>query len=150
MLSLRPVRNPVISWDEPNAGGSGSEDEDAGRPAVVLTVPRRNDGLSGWLARRLMVPTGKRIELDEFGGAVWAKCDGAHTVEQLVRDTCENYKLNRRQGEISVVAFMRMLAQRKLVGFVQGEKGVSHGSPGPAGGAKPKRPKRTGASRRRN
>lgn len=148
MLTLRPVRNPVITWEAPSV--SVEEDDGETPPGVVLTVPRRDDRWARWLARWLQVPGGKRIELDEFGGQVWALCDGTHTVEQLVKFTCENYKLNRRQGEISVVAFMRMLAQRRLVGFLTKEKGGTHGSGRPDGAAKSKRPKRTGGARRRN
>ena len=145
MLSLCPVRNPVITWET-----HGQEDGDASTAGIVLTVPRREDGWGKWLARWLHVPTGKRIELDEFGAQVWGMCDGTHTVEQLVKYTCEIYRLNRRQGEISVVAFMRMLTQRRLVGFLTKEKGVTHGGAKPGGGAKPKRSKRSGSARRRN
>lgn len=146
MLSLRPVRNPVIIWETVGATsaplGSGGDDDDKPKPTTVLTVPRRDVKWSRWLARWLDVPTGKRIELDEFGAEVWTLCDGANTVEQLVKFTCSTYKLNRRQGEISVVAFMRMLAQRHLVGFLAKENGVAHDSAKPRKGAKPKRSKR--------
>lgn len=145
MLTLRPVRNPVVTWETP------APDEADERPAgVVLFVPRREDGWGQWLARWLQVPSGKKIELDEFGGEVWEMCDGSHTVDQLVRHTGEKYKLNRRQSEISVVAFMRMLAQRRLIGFATKGKGATHGSPDAGGGAKPKRAKRAGAARRRS
>ncbi len=141
MLSLRPMRNGAVTWEPlPEA-----PDEADAPPKVVLSVPRRDDGLAARLARWLQVPGSKTIELDEFGGQIWALCDGAHTVEQLVKFTCETYKLNRRQGEISVVAFMRMLAQRRLVGFVKAQKGTTHGS---SNAVKPQRRKR--GARRRN
>jgi hypothetical protein len=151
MLTLRPQRNPAVTWEDIGL----SDDPDAAAPGAVLTVPRRDDGWRNWLARRLGVPNDKKVELDEFGAQVWNLCDGAHTVEQLVKFTCDNYKLNRRQGEISVVAFMRMLAQRRLIGFAtlgaaMKGKGAAHGSAKPGGNAGTKRTKRTGGARRRN
>lgn len=142
MLSLRPVRNSAVTWEPlPET----ADDEPPAPPKVVLNVPRRADGAAALLARWMQVPGSKKIELDEFGGQIWALCDGAHSVEQLVKFTCETYKLNRRQGEISVVAFMRMLAQRRLVGFVKGQKETSHGS---SNAGQPQRRKR--GARRRN
>ena len=116
MLTLRPQRNPVIQW-VPKPLPEGEEAE-AARGGVVLTVPRREETPWGkWMTRLLSLPNTKTIELDEFGGQVWEQCDGTRSVEQLVQFTCARYKLNRRQGEVSVVQFMRMLAQRRLVGF---------------------------------
>lgn len=108
MLALRPVRTASVAW-EPKA------DSDA--PGVQITVPRREDKMGQILSRLFQIPATKTIELDEFGAAVWEKCDGKHSVEQLVTFTATAYKLNRRQAEVSVVSFMRMLAQRRLIGL---------------------------------
>ena len=106
MLALRPLRNVSVAWEpKPEAVG------------VQLTVPRRDDKLGQLLGRVFQVPSTKTIELDEFGSAVWEKCDGKHSVEQLVVFTASAYKLNRRQAEVSVVSFMRILAQRRLIGL---------------------------------
>ena len=112
-LALRPVRATVVTWER------NSDDEAGG--SARLTVPRRQDRLGRLLGRVFPVPAHKIIELDEFGAEVWEMCDGQHSVEQLVTHTCGKYKLNRRQGEVSVVAFMKMLAQRRLVGFLTKE-----------------------------
>ncbi len=108
MLALRPLRSREIAWS-PKA-----EDE---TPGVKLVVPRRDDKIGQILSRLFQVPATKTIELDEFGAAVWEKCDGQHSVDQLISFTCSAYKLNRRQAEVSVVTFMRMLAQRRLIGL---------------------------------
>ena len=108
MLALRPVRTASVAW-EPKA------DPDA--PGVQITVPRREDKMGQMISRLFQIPATKTIELDEFGAAVWEKCDGRHSVEQLVTFTATAYKLNRRQAEVSVVSFMRMLAQRRLIGL---------------------------------
>ena len=110
MLALRPVRSGGIVW-------AAKPD---GEPGASLTVPRRDDRIGQIISRVFQIPATKTIELDEFGAAVWEKCDGRHSVEQLVAFTCSAYKLNRRQAEVSVVTFMRMLAQRRLIGLDSG------------------------------
>ena len=120
MLALRPLRNQAIAW---------TAKPDGETPGAQLTVPRRDDKLGQILGRLFQIPPTKTIELDEFGAAVWAKCDGTHSVEQLVSFTSSAYKLNRRQAEVSVVSFMRMLAQRRLIGLSKTsskEKGTVH------------------------
>ena len=108
MLGLKPQRSREVVWE------MKSDDE---VPGVKLTVPRRDDRIGQILSRFLHVPATKTIELDEFGAQVWSRCDGAHSVEQLINFTCDTYKLNRRQAEVSVITFMRMLAQRRLIGL---------------------------------
>ena len=108
MLALRPLRSASIAWEMKT---------DAETPGATLTVPRREDRYGQILSRIFQIPSTKTIELDEFGAAVWEKCDGRHSVEQLVVFTSRAYKLNRRQAEVSVVSFMRMLAQRRLIGL---------------------------------
>lgn len=119
MLALRPVRTASVAW-EPKA------DPDA--PGVQITVPRREDKMGQVLSRLFQIPSTKTIELDEFGAAVWEKCDGKHSVEQLVAFTAGAYKLNRRQAEVSVVSFMRMLAQRRLIGLSSSISQVEKGT----------------------
>ena len=109
MLALRPLRTASVAWE--------AKAEDSETPGVQLTVPRRDDKMGQILSRLFQIPSTKTIELDEFGAAVWEKCDGKHSVEQLVTFTAGAYKLNRRQAEVSVVSFMRMLAQRRLIGL---------------------------------
>lgn len=138
MLALRPQRNPSVTWQAKAHDADKDADGETDTGGAVLSVPRRQDRWTHWLARWLTLPPAKRIELDEFGAAVWEQCDGAHTVEQLVGQTCTRYKLNRRQGEVSVLAFMRMLAQRRLIGFAAPAaapegKGLSDGSKRPLG-----------------
>ena len=135
-LTLRPVRNRVVTWERP--------DEEDPAASLRLIVPRRQDRLGRLLGRVLPMPSRKTIELDEFGAEIWEMCDGVHSVEQLVAHTCRKYKLNRRQGEVSVIAFMKMLAQRRLIGFITKEKDRSHDN------QRPQRQRRAGRARRRH
>ena len=119
MLALRPLRNQTIAWTMKPAEET---------PGAHLTVPRREDKFGQVMSRIFQIPSTKTIELDEFGAAVWEKCDGRHSVEQLVSFTAAAYKLNRRQAEVSVVSFMRMLAQRRLIGLDKSntQEGAAH------------------------
>jgi hypothetical protein len=123
-LDLRPVRNPVITWDA-TVRDEDAEVDEARAKTLTLVVPRKSDKMTNFLARMLQAPEEKRIELDEFGSAIWEKCDGSRTVEELARFTSTTYKLNRRQAEVSVMAFMKMLSQRRLIGFMKDGKGSS-------------------------
>lgn len=111
-LALRPVRNRIVSWEQP---------EDSEEEGLHLRVPRRQDKIGVFLSRWLAYPSHKIIELDEFGAAIWQRCDGRTTVDQLVAYTSLTHKLNRRQAEVSVVAFLKMLTQRRLIGFIASE-----------------------------
>jgi hypothetical protein len=62
----------------------GSEQDDEGK--VVLLRPRFLRGpLAWWLQPRLRRPH-FRVHLDELGSFVWGRCDGRHTVTQIVED----------------------------------------------------------------
>ena len=135
-LALRPVRNRAVTWQRPEEPEPGA--------ALRLTVPRRQDRLGRLLGRVFPMPDHKTIELDDFGADIWERCDGAQSMEQLVAHTCRKYKLSRRQGEVSVVAFMKMLTQRRLIGFAIKEKGTPHVSP------RPKRQRRAARAPRRH
>lgn len=125
-MNLRPVRNPVVTWEPKIVDEDAVDDVDVETPQqIVLVVPRKDDKMTNFLARVLQAPGEKRIELDEFGSAIWEKCDGTRTVEELARFTSTTYKLNRRQAEVSVMAFMKMLSQRRLIGFMKDGKGSS-------------------------
>ena len=108
LLALRPVRSPDIGWEL-------KEGDEA--PGAKLTVPRREDRIGQLLSRIFQIPATKTIELDEVNSQIWARCDGETSVDQLIKYTCTTYKLNRRQGEVGVVTLMKMLAQRRLIGF---------------------------------
>ena len=53
----------------------------------------------------------------EVGGFVWELCDGNNTVETIVSRTGKQFKMNRREAEVSVTMFLQMLHERNFVGF---------------------------------
>jgi len=114
VLGARPVRNPVVTWERrPRLDDFDDREEDA--PVVLLRVPRRSGRWPDFVARVFRLPEARKIELDEMGSDVWEMCDGTTTVEALTRAVCAKHHLNRRQAEASVTAYLRMLAERRLV-----------------------------------
>jgi hypothetical protein len=83
-----------------------------GRLKVPL-APRR---WGRWVFR---VPPGatKTFELDAIGVFVWNRCDGRHTVQQIIRKLADEYRLNLREAEVPTVQFLHTLARRGLIGL---------------------------------
>jgi hypothetical protein len=115
VLASRPLRTPLVTWSRELR--DENEDPDGRAARVLLKVPRRADRFGDMIARLFRLPNHKRIELDEIGSEVWELCDGAHSVDAITRAICAHYRLNRRQGEASVTAYLKMLAERRLIGL---------------------------------
>ncbi|MCS7065643.1 MAG: PqqD family protein, partial [Fimbriimonadales bacterium] len=58
-----------------------------------------------------------RIELDETGSTVWNLCDGQHNVESIVQRLTRRYKLERREAEYALFAFLNTLVRRGFVAY---------------------------------
>jgi hypothetical protein len=105
VLRLYPIRNAVVRYEQNDAG------------VFTLIVPLRPRGIFGWLSRIFKLPREHRIELDEIGSAVWALCDGKHAVETIVQQLAQQYKLERREVELSLFAFLNTLARRGFIAY---------------------------------
>lgn len=109
-LRSRPTRNPLLEWVR-------GEDGD-----VRLRIPRRKDLVAKVLCRMFRAPEYKEIVLDEVGSDIWELCDGENGVEAIVSNMCRKYKLNRRECETSVAAYLKILGDRRFIGFIIGGK----------------------------
>ena len=106
-MTLRPARNEKLTWDKQESG------------ETILIVPQNEkvSFLTRMMAKWLNAPTERRVELDEVGGFVWEMCDGKRTVETIVHTTGREFKMNRREAEVSVTMFLQMLHERNFIGF---------------------------------
>ena len=104
-LAVRPFVNPVLTWDRNEKG------------EVVIQIPVRDDRVGKILGRLFGNVKGKQLVLDEVGSSVWVLCDGEHSVGCIVGEMCRAYKLNKREAETSVTMYLKMLAERNLVGL---------------------------------
>lgn len=105
-FEARPVRNPALKWR--------INDEEV----VEVIVPRRKDMFGRVMGFLFFVPESRPITLDEVGTRVWHLCDGEHTVEDMVRALSREYKLQRREVEVSLTEYLRTLGKKGIVGFL--------------------------------
>jgi hypothetical protein len=96
-------------------GGFEREPRADGRLDLVIRSPRPKKGL---LTRFMPEIIEQRYKLDELGTAVYDMIDGVRTVEQLMDAFAGQFRLNKREAEVSVAAFLRMLAERKIISIV--------------------------------
>ena len=78
---------------------------------VKIKVPR---GL-GFFERFRPPVIEKKFELDELGTYVIGLIDGKRTILDLVNAFEAHYRVNRREAELAVVSFMKMLMQKKII-----------------------------------
>ena len=75
------------------------------------------------LARRLGLWDGRSLrrtlELDAMGSAVWGLFDGRRTVGEVAVALAERYRLDAREAELAVAAFLRQLGQRGAIGLAE-------------------------------
>jgi hypothetical protein len=85
-----------------------------GRLQVVVRW-QRTRGL--W--SRFMPPVLERtVKLDEVGAFVFRLIDGRRNVRQIIEEFVRRYRANRREAELSTVAFLRSLAERRVISIV--------------------------------
>lgn len=104
-LASVPLRNAAIEVEETDEG------------ELRLVIPLRAAWWAGALSRLFYVPKKRRIVLDEVGRYVWELCDGTRNVRQIIQALAARYKLHRKEAEVSVVAYLRQLARRGIIGI---------------------------------
>jgi len=100
-----PVRSESLAVLEKD-DGSGS--------VVKIRVPRS----AHFLDRFRPAVMEKRFELDELGTYVLGLIDGKKSSRELVDAFASDYGVNRREAELSVVSFLKMLMQRQVISIV--------------------------------
>lgn len=110
LLSIRPVRNPLIPYEQNEDG------------FMILHVPFRKKALFRLLSRIFRLPTEHVVELDAVGSSIWELCDGKHTVSAILERIARHYKLDRREAEVSLFSYLNTLSQRRYIAFLQVKK----------------------------
>lgn len=104
-LASVPLRNQAIEVEETDAG------------EVRLVIPLRAAWWARLLSRLFYVPKKRRVVLDEIGSYVWGLCDGRRNIRDIIQALAGRYKLHRKEAEVSVVAYLRQLARRGIIGI---------------------------------
>ncbi|MEW6755363.1 MAG: PqqD family protein [Candidatus Latescibacterota bacterium] len=92
------------------------EKSDAGE--VQITVTRQDNWRVKLLSRIFYIPKQRRITLDELGTQVWEMCNGRTTVAQMIEGLSTAHQLNRKEAEVSLLAYLKTLAQKRFIGFL--------------------------------
>lgn len=105
-LEAIPVRNAAVTFER---------DEDG---LYTIHIPLRNTWWVKGLSRIFPLPSeGKKISLDEMGSTVLDMCDGETTVKEMIAQTAARFKLTRKEAEISLMAFLRELGKKGIIGL---------------------------------
>jgi hypothetical protein len=104
-MTAWPIRNPSLATQENDDG------------LISVQLPRRKDWMGGVLGFLFFVPEAKPVQLDEIGSFVWQRCDGDHTVNDIAVALSEEYKITRREAEVSLTQFLQNLAKRGMIAF---------------------------------
>jgi hypothetical protein len=105
LLASRPVLNQAVKWY--------LNDEDV----IQIDIPRRETWWISLLSKVIYTPQKRTIALDEVGTSVWQMIEEHKTVNNMIKQLAKEFKLNRREAEASLIAYLRTLAKKKLVGF---------------------------------
>ncbi len=105
-FAARPLRNPSLKWRVND------------QECVEVIIPRRQDRLGRIMGWVFAVPESRPVLLDEVGTFIWNRWDGENTVADLVAALCEEYKLGRREVEVSLTEYLRMLGKRGMIAFL--------------------------------
>lgn len=107
VLRLYPLRNPQVEYETREDG------------TCLLKIPLKPRGILRWVGRIFKLSNEHKIELDETGSTVWLLCDGTHSVESIVQKLVHQYKLERREAEISLFAFLNTLSRRGFIAYLK-------------------------------
>jgi hypothetical protein len=93
-----------------NEGVKCTEGE-KGETLLIVPMKRRPDFLGRFQPARWE----RKVQLDSVGSFVVAQIDGKRNVLEITEIFIERYKVNRREGELSTVAFLKSLLERNII-----------------------------------
>jgi hypothetical protein len=96
-----PVLNPGVRWKAENDG------------RLLVTVPLRRS--AGFLGRWQADSWKKRVRLDALGSFVLEQVDGKKNALEITEAFIARFKVNRREAELSIVAFLKSLLERHII-----------------------------------
>ena len=82
---------------------------------------------TGFFERFRPAVTERSYDLDEFGAFVIQQVDGRRSVQEVIARFEAQYRLAHRECELSVVAFLKLLMQRRVLSVVLSAQGGGTG-----------------------
>ena len=105
ILASKPLRNPAIEWEK----------NERGEVVVKVKVEPSQPGLFSGFVRE---PRERKIVLDAVGSYVWELMDGERTVDEIADLLVQRFKFHKREAQMSLLAYLQMLAERGLVTLI--------------------------------
>lgn len=94
--------------------GAMAEHKPDGTMALKVKIGRG----AGFLERFRPAVTERTYELDRFGRFVVDEIDGKRNVLGIIDAFQEKFRMSRRESELGVVAFLKILLKRNLIAIV--------------------------------
>ena len=110
MFKSKPVRNSQVEWKKNDDG------------EIHVTLTRGDSWKVRTISKIFWIPQRKTLVLDEIGAQVWDMCDGRTTVEAIIKRLSQTHQLNVKEAEISLLAYLKKLGQKGLLGFAVAKK----------------------------
>ena len=104
LLSVRPLRNPEVEWEE-----------DPGSGLITLVYTKQFTPTERALKRVFSARDEVRRPLDAPGSDIWRMCDGEHDIRLICDEVNRKYKERMEPVLKRVTQFIMLLAQRNLV-----------------------------------
>lgn len=108
-LRARPIKNEAVRESRQDNG------------EIILVVPRKKVWWLRILSRIFYIRGQREISLDEIGSWVWHKCDGRVSVGKIMEDLAKEFKINRKEAEVSLLSYLKKLGEKRLIGFLMDE-----------------------------
>lgn len=112
-LDCVPVRNPHLREQE-------NENDELCLIYSVQVKPWFR-GIFKKVAGRQSDIIERKLQLDALGTSVWQMIDGNRSVNDIIQSFQAEHKLNRREAEISISAFLKDLGKRGLLALRQNQ-----------------------------
>jgi hypothetical protein len=103
VMALRPVRALDTWTDSPETG------------VVVIHQPKNFSRVESRIARAVRAQDYINRTLDIYGSAIWRRCDGDRSVEQIAREMEEEFHEQFEPAMPRTLRFIELLARRGLV-----------------------------------
>ncbi|MGC8632129.1 MAG: PqqD family protein, partial [Thermoprotei archaeon] len=82
---------------------------------VTIIIPLKS--APKWMRFFISPPEKKSLILDDLGSYVWQRCDGSHTLEDLINEMATQFKFTKIEASVSLMEFMKKLSGKGLLVF---------------------------------
>lgn len=82
---------------------------------VSFTISRKKSWFATVFVTIFFVSGEKKLTLDKVGSYVWKLCDGSKSVAEIAVAMKEEFKLTRKEAQVSVIQFVQTLMKKGVL-----------------------------------